>query len=330
MTNRRNVWLRGGLLCLAALMLAPACQESPESGRFQGYVEAELTYLASPFGGRLDTLAVRRGQNVKAGALVFGLEAQSEKAALDEAMQMARQAKDRLADLQKGLRPSELAAIQARLDSAQSNLRLARLELARRQRLYRGKSIPKAELDKARNAFRDSQARVDQLTAEVKTGRLGGREDAVAAARAEAAARSAAVEKARWAFEQKWVSAPAAGLVFDTFYTPGEWVSPARPVAALLTPGNLKVRFFVPQAVAGSLKLGQTVALACDGCQKGLRGAINYISPQAEYTPPVIYSQSMRAKLVFMVEAKPEPAQAMALHPGQPMDVSLAAQKDAP
>ena len=51
---------------------------------------------------------------------------------------------------------------------------------------------------------------------------------------------------------------------------------------------------------------------------------MNYISTQAEFTPPVIYSRENRAKLVFMIEAKFSPADAAELRPGQPVDVKLA------
>ena len=54
-----------------------------------------------------------------------------------------------------------------------------------------------------------------------------------------------------------------------------------------------------------------------------LTGKVNFISPQAEYTPPVIYSRDSRAKLVFMVEIVFDPQTAANLHPGQPVDVQF-------
>lgn len=104
----------------------------------------------------------------------------------------------------------------------------------------------------------------------------------------------------------------------------GEFVPAGYPVVSILPPGNIKVRFFVPETVVGTLASGQEVSLAYDGAAKNYRGIISYISPQAEYTPPIIYSRETRSKLVFMVEAKIIPAdQAAALHPGQPVDVRL-------
>ncbi len=96
-----------------------------------------------------------------------------------------------------------------------------------------------------------------------------------------------------------------------------------QPVVRLLPPGNIKLRFFVPQDELGRLRLGQALEAACDGCGAPIPARISYIATQAEYTPPVIYSREVRGKLVFMVEARPQADQATRLHPGQPVDVRL-------
>jgi HlyD family secretion protein len=117
--------------------------------------------------------------------------------------------------------------------------------------------------------------------------------------------------------------APRDGQVTDTLYVQGEWVPAGSPVVALLPPANIKVRFFVPEKILGSVKTGQAVSVRCDGCEKPISAHISYISPQAEYTPPVIYSRENRAKLVFLVEARPAPVEAAELHPGQPVEVTF-------
>ena len=109
----------------------------------------------------------------------------------------------------------------------------------------------------------------------------------------------------------------------DTLYRAGEWVAAGNPVVELLPPANIKVRFFVPQAVLPRIKTGQTVSVTFDGGQRAYSATVNYISTQAEFTPPVIYSRENRAKLVFMIEAKFSPADAAELRPGQPVDVEV-------
>jgi HlyD family secretion protein len=93
------------------------------------------------------------------------------------------------------------------------------------------------------------------------------------------------------------------------------------PVVSLLPPENIFVRFFVPETELSRIHRGDSVALVCDGCRADLLATISFISPQAEYTPPLIYSESSKAKLVFLVEARPRPDQAAGLNPGQPIEV---------
>jgi len=92
-------------------------------------------------------------------------------------------------------------------------------------------------------------------------------------------------------------------------------------VVSLLPPENIFVRFFVPETRLAEVHVGDKVALKCDRCPAGLAAIVSFISPQAEFTPPVIYSETSRAKLVYMVEARPPRAQAASINPGQPVAV---------
>jgi len=119
---------------------------------------------------------------------------------------------------------------------------------------------------------------------------------------------------------------PSDATVEQIYYRPGETVPAGRPVLALLPPGNLKFRFFAPQAVLPEIKYGETVGISCDGCEKGLTAKVSFIARSVEYTPPVIYSQEERAKLVFLIEARPEHPEKFRV--GQPVTVTLP--KEAP
>lgn len=114
---------------------------------------------------------------------------------------------------------------------------------------------------------------------------------------------------------------PGEATVEQIYYRPGETVPAGRPVVALLPPANLKLRFFAPQAVLPEIKYGQTVGVSCDGCEKGLTAKVSFIARSAEFTPPVIYSQEERAKLVFLIEARPEHPEKFRV--GQPVTVTL-------
>ncbi|MGD0745673.1 MAG: HlyD family efflux transporter periplasmic adaptor subunit [Verrucomicrobiota bacterium] len=320
MQLRNGTALTGGV-ALAAILIA-GC--APDSSRvLQGYIEGEYVYVASPLGGALTNLAVARGDEVKAGQLLFELERGSEAAAVRQAEKNLAQAQSQLDDLNKGKRPTEIASLKAQLDSAQADLKLAAAEFERREQLGGADVVSKEELDQARARRDADQAQVDQLTADLETAKLGGREDAVRAAGAAVESQNAALDKARWSFDQKAQFAPTNAFVQDTLYRAGEWVAAGNPVVELLPPANIKVRFFVPQAVLPRIRTGQTVSVTFDGGPRAYPATVNYISTQAEFTPPVIYSRENRAKLVFMIEAKFSPADAADLRPGQPVDVEV-------
>jgi len=70
-------------VALIALLLVTSCSDKPRD-HFQGYVEGEFVYVASPLAGTLESLQVRRGQQVKAGDSLFVLDETGEKAARDQ------------------------------------------------------------------------------------------------------------------------------------------------------------------------------------------------------------------------------------------------------
>jgi HlyD family secretion protein len=194
--------------------------------------------------------------------------------------------------------------------------------LKRREELVKTRAASREAVDEARAAYDRDKARVAELEAELKTAQLGARADEIQAAEAAVTEARAQLAQADWRLDQLAQAAPQAGSVVDTLYRTGEWVSAGAAVVSLLPPDNVKVRFFVPEPRLGAITVGDEVQVSCDACAPDLSALISYVSPDAEYTPPVIYSREMRAKLVYLVEAKPR--QPGGLRPGQPVDVTLA------
>ena len=145
-----------------------------------------------------------------------------------------------------------------------------------------------------------------------------------------AGAASAAVAQSAWRLRQRQQAAPVAALVADTYFRAGEFVPAGQPVVQLLPAGAVKARFFVPEAEAAALKPGDALQLSCDGCGAPLAARVSRVASQAEYTPPIIYSNTQRTRLVFMVEARPDAADAARLRPGQPLGVHRAGTKAMP
>ncbi len=305
------------------LSITGACSRPPATG-WQGYLEGEFVHMASPLAGRVETVAVVRGAHVEAGAPLFELEHEAERATQREASGRLAAAQARLADLGKGQRPTELAALQARLAQARTAAETSAREYTRQEDLFKRSVIAASALDSARLA-RDRDARqIEDFEAQLGTARLGARTDAIAAAEAEVASAESALTRAAWAVEQKSVRAPSSALVHDTVFRVGEFVTAGAPVVILLPPSNLKVRFFVPERDYARLQTGQSVEIHATGLAQPVAAKIVYVSPRPEYTPPVLYNRENRAKLVFMVEAAFDSAPPGTAHPGQPVEVRLA------
>jgi HlyD family secretion protein len=147
---------------------------------------------------------------------------------------------------------------------------------------------------------------------------------------AEAALRTAQarLNSAQTRLARRKVASPVSGSVQQIYYRAGELVPAGKPIVALLPPGNLKVRFFVNEATLPKLKIGEPVSIGCDGCASGIVAKVSFIARSSEFTPPVIYSLEERAKLVFLIEARPERPELLRV--GQPVSVSLPPQDKAP
>jgi HlyD family secretion protein len=307
----------------AALLALAGCRRAP-ADHLQGYLEGEFLYVAAPLAGRLDQLAVTKGARVDTGAPLFTLEHAAELALRQQAASQLAAAEARLADLRKGSRPSELAALDARLAQARAAAELSQIELTRQSELLQGKVSTPSEHDRARLTHERNLAVVAELDAQLATARLGSRADTIAAAESEVAAAQAAQTRADWSVAEKTQHAPRSALVFDTLYRPGEFIPAGQPVVSLLPPENLKVRFFVPEEKLSTLRPGQPVRVTLSGRDRPLDATLSYLSPKPEYTPPVLYNRDNRTRLVFLAEAVFDPATARDLHPGQPVEVTLA------
>lgn len=316
-------WLMPASLApVAAVTLGlAACTAPGDDAALSGYAEAELVYLAPGSAGNLQTLNVQRGDSVKQGQLLYTLDADAESLGRDAAQARNERARAQADNLRKGRRPLELQALDQQIAQAQAALATSSTTLDRNRQLVNQGFLAPLRLDEF-VALRDRDAaRLKELQAQRALAAQASRSDEIEAAAAESRGTQADLALASWREGQKQRTAPTDAAVFDVMYRVGEWVPAGAPVVALLPPGALKLRFFVPEPQLGRVAVGAEVTVSCSGCPAGLTARVRHVSPQAEFTPPVIYSIGNRSKLVFMVEAVP--AAGSALKPGQPVDVHL-------
>jgi HlyD family secretion protein len=295
----------------------------PPTTRIAGYVEGEYVRLGPIDTARIESVAVRRGERVAPGAVVAVLQTDDAQNAVAESDARLVQARAQLANLLSGRRPEEIAVIEASAASARAQEREADRALERRQDLFRRGVSTQADLDQAQTARDVAAANVRQSAANLAVARLPAREEEIKAAQNQVTQAQAALDQAKWRLLQRRLVAPAAGIVTDLVRYPGELAGPAAPVLTFLPDGAIKLMVYVPEALLFGTRVGTQLDIRCSGCPSGLSATVSYVAQEPEFTPPVIYSAETRQKLVYLVEARPEGAQAAKLQPGQIIDVVL-------
>jgi HlyD family secretion protein len=289
---------------------------------WQGYADADFVKIGPTQAGLLTEVAAGRGDEVQAGTLLFVQDETDDKAARDQAARQLSQAGAQLANLQAGGKPTEIQQAEANLRDAQATAARAAADLARDEALMRNGNSTRQTVDQRHADDLSARAKVASAEAALAQAQAPmGRATEIAAQQQAVEAAQAALAMAQWRLDQRRVTAPAGGRIADVLARPGETMSAGAPVVSLLPPGNILIRFFVAEADLARLHKGDRLSLSCDGCAKDLAGTVSFISPQAEYTPPFIYSESSRSKLVYLIEARPRPDQATRFNPGQPVDV---------
>lgn len=297
-----------------------ACTGTPPLAT--GYVEGEYRLIAPITTAQVAELSVRRGDRVERGQTLAVMEMRDAKIALSEAEAALAQAESRLADLRRGRRKEEIAVIEASLASARAQAAEAEKEEERQRALLERGAAPETKLDDARTRLDVARAQVAQAEADLAVAKLPARPDEIEAAKAAVAQAKAKTDAAQWQMDQRTLTAPADGEIFDTLRTAGEIAGPQAPVLSMLPDGAVLVRIFVPEAAISAISTGSILDVRCDGCPPDTTATVTYVSDSPEFTPPVIYSLENRQKLVYMVEARPD-AGVTVLQPGQIVDVTL-------
>lgn len=312
------------VLCVLpfASYLFAACSTQPLA---VGYVEGEFVQLAPLEVARVQSVTVRRGDRVEPGKPIAQTEDADARIAVAQAEAALAQARAQLADLQVGKRPDEIAVLEAAVRTARAQADDARRTLLRTRDLTKRGVMTQAQLDDAATKVEVAEAAINQATSNLAVGRLPARPETIKAAENAVKSAEAQLDSARWHLAKRTIEAPAAGRVTDVIRNPGDIAGPSAPVLTMLPDGAVKLKVYIPEDKFAAVRTGDVLSVRCDGCAPGLQARVSYVSPDPEFTPPVIYSLETRQKLVYLVEAHAvDPASP--LQPGQIVDVDLASQ----
>lgn len=308
-------WIAG-----IAFAIVPSWGVAPEPV-YHGYIEADYVYVGPASAGRIAEMQVAEGEWVEKGALLFALEANSQAAELRASVAREAVAEANWRNMETGSRVAEVAVIRASLTKAQADQALAVITLSRSEKLMLQGFASEAKADADRAKLESADAQVDQLQAQLVVAELPARDAQLVAAKAAFSAAKADVDRAEVHFADRSIVAPVGGSVERVYFRAGEVASTGTPVVALLPPGELTARFYVPEPVRAQFRLGQKLFLTCDGCRPDLTAVISFMASDPQHTPPIIYSRDERSRLVFMAEARLEGE--TGLLPGQPVSLTL-------
>lgn len=309
------------VVVVVSLGLFAGCSKQESDNTYVGYVEGEYVYVGSPQAGWLVHAPFVEGDSVSVGDILFELDKDLEKLMYEEASGRTAGSRAQLENLSTGARPAEIAALQARLEEAQAQLKLAQSDFDRKYPLVAQGIISEADGDALQANLDRMKAIVNASKEAISIAELSGRDALKQSAQASLNSTNSALLQAQWRLDERSVTSKVSGRVELVFRRTGEFLTMGTPVLAILPPENIKIRFFVPQDRVSSIHPGSLISIQADGMASPIQATISFIAGEAEFTPPVIYSTDARQKLVFMVEARA--VSASELRPGLPVDVIL-------
>ena len=177
--------------------------------------------------------------------------------------------------------------------------------------------LQQADLNQTNATLANAQQTYDRASSLSKTG--SGTQASLDAAVSALRVAEARVNTSQTRLTRRSGLAPVSGVVQQIYFREGEMVPAQRPVLSIMPPGNMKLRFFVPETELPKVAIGDEVKVTCDNCAADLTAKIYFIATTAEYTPPVIYSLDERSKLVYLIQARP--SRPDSLRVGQPISI---------
>ena len=317
--------MRHLILGLGAGLLVVGCGRNHSGGVVaSGTIEATEADLGFQAAGRIDSILVHEGDLVRPGDRLASLDRREVAARRTAAAAQLGAQQARLAELERGYRPEEIAQVQAALRAAERRFADAERDRTRSRNLFDGGAISQQSLDGAETAYAVAEADRDRLREQARLFQEGPRQEQIAAQRAVVAQAVATVEQAEAFLAFAEITAPFAGTISRRLREPGEVVSPGLPVLTLINPGDRWIRIYIREDELGRVSLGQAASIRIDTFpDRTYQGQVSFIASEAEFTPRNVQTAEERVKLVYRVKVRVVADSALDLKPGLSADVEL-------
>lgn len=286
------------VLCLCLL----ACEVEDEQ-IINGYIEGDYRFIAASQSGWLQRNTPSAGHRLSVGEVVNTLDTDNQRLALQRAQQQQQQIKAERLDLQSGKRSAELDSLRAQKKALYSTLKQARTDAERYRRLLGKNAVSRIQAETAQTRVETLQAQIAAIEADIKAAELPARQAQLESADAQLSMAATAVSQAQQSLGEREIISLFEGQVVEVYAHQGEFVRTGQVLLKVLPKNARKVIFYLPQARLAEFGLGQNIVVTADK-RAPQSAVVSYISDQVEFTPPIIYSEARREKLVFRLEAR--------------------------
>lgn len=252
--------------------------------KFAGEVaSSDEVLISTKIPGKIGGMYVEIGDQIRTGELLFELENQDLKAAVEQAEQSLAIAQANLAQIQNGARPQEIEQANQMVNQAQVQLETAQANLERMQELYDGEAISKQQYDQALSQLQLAEASYKSALEQQSLIEEGASKDTIRAAEAQVGLAKANLKMAQAKLKDTMIDSPIDGRIGFVKFDPGEFVLQGNPVVSVLNDQEMIVNIDISEAHIGKIKLNNKVQVSIPATSnQPYEGAVTRISPAAD------------------------------------------------
>jgi HlyD family secretion protein len=246
-----------------------------------GRLEAKLVDVAAKEPLRVKEILVDEGALVKPGQVLVRLDTATLESQLEEAKAGVEAAHEKL------------ALAKASIVKQKSQIKLADIEVVRAQNLVKQGAGSQRELDVRKTHVETTRASLAEAEASLQT----------AAQQVEVAKANAATMQTR--IDDATLKSPVTGRVLYRLAEPGEVLAPGGKALTVVNLEDIYMEIFLPSEQAASVKVGAEGRITLDyDAARAVAANVSFVSPEAQFTPKQVETQSEREKLMFRVKIR--------------------------
>jgi HlyD family secretion protein len=268
--------------------------------RLHGNVDIREVSLGFRVSGRLREVLRDEGDAVKANEILARLDDEPYCREVEESRGQVGALRARVALVEAGNRPQEIAQAQALVHEREVTAANAERLYKRQEELFGSKTVSVQERDDAEANYRESEARLKSSREQLNLLEAGFRIEDIAQAKADLGRAEAALASAEIRVQDTVLKSPSDGVVLTRAQEPGAILQAGTTVFTVSLLQPVWVRAYVQEPNLGRIHPGMKVEVYSDSRPtQAYSGKIGYISPQAEFTPKNVETSDLRTSLVY-------------------------------